>query len=119
MYNRTIALMRQRVERTMTDRCDIRRMSATTSGAGHVAEIPSIVRADVKCRVLPVSRRRGEDVAGDMEMGANYFRLVLPYDTDLRDGDQVEINGVVYEVKDLNDSRTDATDLQATIARIR
>lgn len=118
MYNRTIALMRQRVERTLTDRCDIRRMSATTNGAGHVAEIPSIIRADVKCRVLPMKKESGE-VTGDMEVGKNYFRLAVPYDTDLRDGDQVEIGGVVYEVIALNDSRTDATDLQATIARIR
>lgn len=102
----------------MTDRCDIRRMSAVTSGAGHSAEIPSVVRADVKCRVLPMKRQAGE-VKGEQEMGTNFFRLAVPYDTDLRDGDQVEIGGVVYEVMDLNDSRTDATDLQATIARIR
>lgn len=111
--------MRGRVERYLTDRCDIRRMSVVTSGAGHSAEIPSVVRSDVKCRVLPISKRRGEDVTGDQEMGTNFFRLAVPYDTDLRDGDQVEINGVVYEVMDLNDSRTDATDKQATIARIR
>lgn len=103
----------------MTDRCDIRRISAVTSGAGHSAEIPSIIQADVKCRVMPISKRRGEDVIGDQEMGANYFRLAVPYDTDLRDGDQVVIGDVVYEVKDLNDSRTDATDLQATIARVK
>lgn len=102
----------------MTDRCDIRRISAVTNGAGHSAEIPSIVRADVKCRVMPM-KRQGAEITGEQEVGLNYFRLAVPYDTDLRDGDQVEINGAVYEVLDLNDSRTDATDLQATIARVR
>jgi len=102
----------------MTDRCDIRRMNAVTSGAGYSAEIPTVVAADVKCRVLPMKKQAGE-VTGGQEMGKNFFRLAVPYDTDLRDGDQVEINGTIYEVMELNDVRTDATDLQATIARVK
>jgi len=102
----------------MTDRCDIRRFSIVTSGAGHTAEIPSVVTADVKCRVLPMKRQAGE-VTGAQEMGKNFFRLAVPYDTDLRESDQVEIGGEIYEVMELNNVRTDATDLQATIARVR
>ena len=119
MFNRTIALMRVRVEQYLTDRCDIRRISAVTSGAGHTAEIPSIVQADVKCRVLPISKRNETEVTGEQEMGRTYFRLIVPYDTDLRQSDQVEIGSAVYEVSALNDARTDATDLQATITRVR
>jgi hypothetical protein len=118
MFERTIAQMRLRVERYLTDRCDIRRFNVVTSGAGHTAEIPSVVQGDVKCRVLPM-KRQATDFTGEQEMGKNFFRLAVPYDTDLRDGDQVEIGGVVYEVMELNDARTDATDLQATIARVR
>ncbi len=76
------------------------------------------VNLALACRILPLNDKGRDFVVGDGEEGRSYFRLIVPYDTDLRDGDRVEMNGDTYEIQQIEDAHTDATDKRARLMRI-
>lgn len=61
--------------------------SETTSAAGTVA-----------ARLDPYQMTTGEQVIALQERGRAWYRLTLPWDADLRDGDRVSVADVTYEL---------------------
>ena len=116
---RTLARIRRQMAYFLSDRCSILQRGV---GSGHMGEeignwIP--VRTDVPCRLLRSllnTRNAREAVGGSMEL-IERFRLVLPHDVRIHQGNGVRIGDQVYEVVNIEDRLTDAMQVMVFITR--
>jgi Phage head-tail joining protein len=113
-----IAYMRRIMAQFLKDTCALKRLEDTKDELGGSAALYITVNATLKCRMLPLSDKNNNFVAGQGEQARTYFRLIMPYDTDVQDGDQVEFSGDTYEVQQIEDAQTDAVDKRARLMRL-
>lgn len=110
------AFIRRVLQKYLTDSCTIQRATTAADVYGHAVETWETV-ATVGCRILPLQRTR-ESLIAEQEKGRTFYTLVVPYNTDLRDGDRVVSGGVTYQVIQVDGNRTDDADKQAVIVRV-
>lgn len=114
-----LAILRAKTAAFLTDTCVLKRPQKATDEFGFSGlEAYSPVERRLQCRILPLRDRSSQDLVGESEMGRTYFRLIVPYDTDLLDGDQIEHNGATYEIQQVEDAHTSHTDRRARIVRL-
>lgn len=112
-----VAMMRRYGRAFLTDTCTIERKPQTSEG-GYLRGGWSVVGEDVACRMLPDTRQDARGVVEDKEVGRVYFKLALAHDSDLRDGDRVQMGGVVYEVLQILVPLTDQVFMTVKLARL-
>jgi hypothetical protein len=117
MDSQTLARIRAELGLKLTESCTVLRPAPTVDDAGYTSDNFGTAVTGVACRLIPLNRRDRQDVKATQEIGRTYYRLVMPYDTDVRDGDRVALGTVTYEVLQIDGDRTDRVDKQATIAR--
>lgn len=115
---RTVAMMRRVTARLFKDTCVLKRPQNNLNVYGYTPnDYVTIVKA-LPCRILPIADRNRDAMVGESEMSKNFFKLICPYDTDLRDNDRIEFDGAIYEIQQIEDAHTDRTDKRARIARL-
>lgn len=89
LNSRLQAQVRARVERHLTQTCQIERKTFATDEYGDRSLASTLVIPSA-CFLTKVSRSSAQETAG-ADLGRVYYNLHLPYDTDIRDGDEVVI----------------------------
>lgn len=114
-----LAALRAKTAEWLTDTCVLKRPRATKDEYGFSGlDDYSTVDLNLPCRVLPQRDRNRDGLVGESEMGRAYFRLIVPYSTDLQDGDKVEFQGATYEIQQIEDAHTSNTDKRARMVRL-
>lgn len=96
--SRTIKRIQQRVTGMLTDSCAIQRETATQDDMGGVTKAWLDVASFVPCRILPYQSRDFKGMVAGMEEGRVYFRIIIPHDATVEDGDRVNMAGTLYEI---------------------
>lgn len=100
-----LAQLRQDVLETLPDTCRIERATITNTN-GNVSETWGTAVASAVCRLDPDNRRQEDAVLADRESGVARYLLSLAYDTDIRDGDRVVVNGRTYQASQIHENHT-------------
>jgi head-tail adaptor len=101
-----LAQLRSDIGELLPDTCQIQRSTDTTDDHGNVSEGWTTV-ATTSCRLDPFFRMASPNPVAAQEKMRNSYRLTIPYDADLRDGDRVLVGGDVYELVELHDDHSD------------
>lgn len=116
--SRTIKQVQKRLAKYLPDRCAIEREVTTQDEIGGVVKAWIEVASFVSCRMLPQTGRDSKGMVAGMEEGRAYFRLIVPHDTPVEDGDRVKMaDGVVYEIILVDDAWTQRAFKALTLAR--
>lgn len=99
----------------MTETVYIQRLTRTDDGAGGWSEAWQTV-ATTKGRIASQGRA-GETVQGGALTAQGEYIITLPHDTDLRQDDRLQINGVQYEVKAIFE-RSEKTALRVLASKV-
>lgn len=114
-----LAALRTDILATLPDTCTIQRASITTNSAGHSAQTWAASSSGVACRIDPIPRTQGDNgMVGQQEKQRAWYRLTVPYDTDLQDGDRIIYSSDTYEVLQLHDDHSLRAVRRAVIAKI-
>ncbi len=91
--------VRARIEKHLTQTCVIRRREYATDSYGNEVEFAR-TQITSACFLTVLRRYAGNRVAAE-DLGRVYYTLHLPYDTDIQDNDEVEVDGdtTVYRVE--------------------
>lgn len=121
--NGALGYMKSVTGKFLTDTCTIEQRSLAVGEFGQPVEAYTVVSTSVACRVINLSqsglRAQAETVAGREAIGEVY-RLICPAGTALEADQRITLSsGDVYHVVDVLLNRTDETDTQATIVRVR
>lgn len=102
---RELAQLRADILETLPDTCQIQRVTLVADAHGNTSEVWATV-ATVACRLDPFFRMASPNPVAAQEKMRNSYRLTVPYDADLRDGDRVLVDGDVYELVELHDDHS-------------
>lgn len=116
-YKIALARIRKKSNKLLTDRCQIERHLSAVNDAGQPIGDWFLV-ATVKCRVNPVQQRGTMGEIAEREANISRYTLELPIDADLKDGDRIRYQQVIYEVQEIAFPITDAVFKSAQIVRI-
>jgi hypothetical protein len=116
--------LRSMTARFLTDTCTIEARSNSVGEFGDPQEVFASVAAGVACRVITLGTRYAVAALNPAVLGrealVDAYRLVVPAGTALDVDHRVTMSsGEVYQVVDLITERTDETDEQAIIVRVR
>lgn len=98
--------LRALMKSTMLETATIRRRNRVSDGAGGYIDSGDPDNPPAVAENVPVLRVSGVEgasvshIAGGQDVYGLRWELWFPHDTDVRDDDQVEINGTEYEVID-------------------
>lgn len=117
---RVIEKIRARTLRFLTETCQIEEEQEIIDIYGARTHTWQVV-ANVACRVITVGSRfnTGTRDVGTQESMVDEYRLVCPYDTALGVDQRVTVGDVTYQITRVLTDRTDATDAQAIMVRVR
>lgn len=97
-----LAQARADVLETLVSDVTLQRATTTVSDSGYPAESWATA-ATVKGRIDNLARSQtGADVIAMQEKGRALYQLTVEWNADLRDGDRVLVDGVIYELKQAN-----------------
>ena len=113
--SQALAMMRRQANKALVDTAIISRW---TVASGPYAEETYAAVGTVSCRLLPRERLDLSGVVAMREQSSSYYKLILPWNADIQDGDRVEIASLEYEVKQLDTLRSDRTDKQAQVVQL-
>lgn len=112
-----LANIRRFSQKALADTCTIRR-KFSGSDEGYRRGGQQTIAEDVPCRLMAERERDSRGMVADREAGRTFWTLAVAPETDLRDGDWVDIAGVRYTVMQLYDANTDKVFRSARLARI-
>lgn len=121
LNSRMLGILRTVTAKYLKETCTIERETLAEDNFGGRKHAWETVASDVPCRVITVGNRqesRGQDV-GSQETLVDTYRLIVPYGTSLETNMRVTVGGLVYQVVSILSDRTDETDVQATLIRVR
>ncbi|HLA42432.1 MAG TPA: phage head closure protein [Aggregatilineales bacterium] len=102
----------------LTGSCSIWRKSKSTNAAGGADDTWQEHLSDVACLLMPERSRRMIEVQAEREIMTVYYRLTVPYDTDIQSDDRVDYEGDTYEIVALWDDHTLRTARRAIMAKV-
>lgn len=92
-----LASMRADFARSLTDTATILRRTSSQSATGAALKTFAPAGAAVACRPAPMSRNQKQLLA-DQQAAISAVTIHLPYGTDVRTTDRVQIGAATYEV---------------------
>jgi hypothetical protein len=101
-------------EETMSETVYVQRLTRTQDGGGGWSDVLSTVET-TKGRIGNKSFSKGE--FGGQETPFQVYVITLPWDTELQEGDQLQINGVNYAIQ-VQLSHTEQAALQVECVRV-
>lgn len=119
---RVINILKVATARFLTETCDIEKLANARDKYGN--KVPNqweTVSSDVACRIITAGTRNQSSSmdVGSQEALVETYRLIVPAGTALDVDYRVTCNGIVYQVVNVLTSRTDETDRQAILTRVR
>jgi len=121
--NRTLAIIKRRVNTFLTETCTIGRESGLKGAMGEPLHGVEVVAADVPCRVITLgqsSTRTEYESVGSAEAMVERWRLICPAGTSFAVDNQVVLSdGRVFQIVDVDDRLTDQAFVAAVMVRAR
>lgn len=111
-----LAQLRDDIEALMPDTCHIMRRTQTND-KGHTSDSLGTAAASVACRVDPLKRAQDAGLVADQEKGVTYWQVTVPYDTDVRDGDEIVYSSDTYRFIQLHDDHSARACRRIVVAR--
>lgn len=100
-----LARMREDVAPSLPDTLVIHRATRTADGVGGQTSVWAAF-GTVACRVEPVDRGQGEEIAGSREAEPTEYVIHLPYDETVTPDDRVVYAGETFEILEVVDHRS-------------
>lgn len=116
-YRLNLAKIRRRAQAFLTETCQIERKQSGVNAAGQPIGGWQIVDS-VPCRAHPVQQRGGLEEIAEQEANVSRYTLELLPDADLKNGDRIRYQQVVYEVNEIAFPITDAIFKSVQITRV-
>jgi SPP1 family predicted phage head-tail adaptor len=113
-----LARLRDAHTATLTATCSIWRKVKATNDAGGPDDTWAQQIASVACRVMPSQLQRVLETDAGRETMSAYFRLTVPFDTDIQAEDRIVYDGDSYQVVALWDDHDLRTARRAVIAKV-
>lgn len=121
--NRTLAIIKRRVNTYLTERCRIEREAGTRGQMGEPLHDSETVAADVPCRVIRLGQNSTQSEAeavGSTEALIERWRLICPAGTTFAVDNRVWLaDGRVYQIVDVDDRLTQEAFVSAVMVRAR
>lgn len=121
--NRTIALVRRRVNAFLTERCSIEREAGMKGSMGEPLHGWEMVADNVQCRVITVNQSSTQteyEAVGSTEALVERWRLICPAGTVFAVDNRVRLSdGRVFQIVDVDDRLTDEAFVSAMMVRAR
>ncbi len=95
-----LAGMRAAINELLPDTCNILSLTSVSDGMGGQTKTWGTATAGVACRLDVTSGR--EMVSGGALQPFTAYKLSLPYDTTITQGNRVEVSSVTYAVTSVN-----------------
>lgn len=109
--NLLLGMVRQMAQPYLTDRCTVRREVSATGEYGEQVRRWDEVMSDVPCRVVmsPFDRNQKVDEVAGQESAPEPYLVIVPFDAVVVQAkDQIEVNGRVLRVVQVQRELTDA-----------
>lgn len=100
-----LSQLRDDIEALLPDTCHVMRRTQTND-KGHTSDTLGTAAANVACRVDPVKRAGDMGLVADQEKGITFWQVTVPYDTDVRDGDEIVYGSDTYRFIQLHDDHS-------------
>jgi head-tail adaptor len=114
---RDLANARTDVSETLFETAYITRPSGVTDAAGATIETFGTV-GTVNARIDPLKAMEANPFYGEQEAGKALYQLTMPYNTDLKVTDVVEVNGIRANVLQVHDEHSDRIVIRAVCAKV-
>lgn len=98
--------MRDEVEKTLPDTCNILSLSATPDGQGGFTETWGTATASVACRVDAVITSNSDTVVGEGERVYTRLIVTVPHDTTITEENRIEANGYTLDVDSVDNPKS-------------
>lgn len=108
---------RSDVAETLFETAYITRPTSTIDAAGGWVETFGTV-GTVTARIDPLKAMQSNPFYGEQEAGKALYQLTMPYNTDLRVTDVVEVNGIRANVLQVHDEHSDRIVIRAVCAKV-
>jgi head-tail adaptor len=89
----------------LSDECFIQRPMVTINAAG-LSVTSWATLSPVHCRLLPLKQRSNLNEVAEREAGKAQYKLILPADADVKNGDRVRVNDTIYEITEVKQDVT-------------
>lgn len=99
-----IAIMRDTIELLLPDTCNILSVTTSPDGMGGVTQTWGTASSNVSCRLDMKSGR--ELVTGGALQPYTSYKLSLPYDATIIEGNRVVHNSITYAVTSVNNAQS-------------
>lgn len=115
-----LADLRSELETTFDKTATIERMTAPVSdGFGGVDGSTDDVAPTVPCRLIPIRDKPREGREGDKMGSVTRWKVLTAWDTGVKPGDRLRIDGIGYEVMEDNGDRSMVLTENVTVRRIK
>ena len=121
LSSQALAHIRRIVEGMMTGRCTIERQQDSRGSIGQIAHTWEIVSQDTHCRLITSKGATlpATEVFADRITMEDTYTISLPVGTEISVDYRVTVNDTTWRVANVLDNRTDRTDVQAVLTRMR
>lgn len=116
MTSSDLEKIRAEQNKLMPDTVYVQCLTRTSDNAGGFTEVWQTT-ATVKGRIVCSERQAGETVKGGEVKTYGEYIVTLPYNTNLRQDDRLQINGVQYEVIAILE-RSEKTALRVIVSKV-
>lgn len=113
--------LRRVVNQWLDETATIERQTESRGEYGEQVHDWETVATGVQCRVINAgTSNAGNNVQiANQEMLLDNYRVILPFSTVVDVDYRITVGARVYDVLSITDDRTDATDVQAIVSRVR
>jgi head-tail adaptor len=113
--------LRTTVNRWLTETATIERQTESRGVYGEQVHDWETVASGVACRVINAgnSNAGNNQQFGNQELMMDRYKIVMPTGTVVDVDYRITVAGRVYDVVAIVDDRTDSTDVQAIVSRVR
>ncbi len=99
-----LAMMRDIIDETLPDTCNILGESLTSDGQGGVTSTWGVTAGTIACRLDSVAKsNQGLTLVGESVRPEREYTLSLPYNTAIAPGDRVEIGAYTFTTTSVNE----------------
>lgn len=109
-----IARMRADIANTLPDTAYILRKTNTGGLYGGFGEGGTV--GTITARLDRLSRQDSAGIIADAEVGRTFYQATMSYNDDVRDGDDLEVEGRVFRILQITPSQSVAITLRAVVA---
>lgn len=105
--------MREEVENTLPDTCNILSVTKTSNGQGGFTQSWGTAVASVACRVDAMKQADAVTVVGEAGRVYNRFVVTMPHDTAITAANRIEANGYTLAVETVDPAKSEIACLRA------